>query len=178
MKTKKIIFYLSPFLLVALANFLGFRTSYKRMRDMQRTLDLGKIESGLLSYKSEFGYYPASDKKGRMVACPGEGTGYEKDLNGDFIILGNKKPKLKGLVPCEFGRDSLLDAVDVNYPAYIDKIPTDPQKELVYFYISDEKSFSIYAHYELKAAEEYSKGVRKEKIYCGQAICNAKRSGK
>src|SRR3989304_2826235 len=83
------------------ANLWGFRTSVKRQRDIWRVLDIGKLESGLKKYFSEYGNYPLSTEDGRLLACRGEVTGIKKSGEGYLVLPEYKKPQLEGLVACE-----------------------------------------------------------------------------
>lgn len=178
MKKSDIAKILIVFALVFLANYWGFVSAFKRERDNRRILNIGDLETGLKRYYSEFGYYPASDGEGRIVACRGPYTNFEKTAEGVVVAKpGFDKAKLINLVPCQWGKDALLDAMDVNYPAYINTIPEDPRsaKGFSYKYISDGVSFRILASLELKESDNYSKKIKKEKIKCGVKYCNFER---
>lgn len=173
-KYKEILIVVSVFAFVLVANFIGFNTSLKRQRDIQRILDIGKIESGLKLYKEDFGEYPLSSDDGRIMACPGPETGVEMDETGKPKASLFKKPKLVGLIPCQWGKDSLLDASDINYPPYIDGIPTDPlqNKGLIYLYKSGGQGYQLLAHLELKEHKEFDILILRRKVKCGKEYCN------
>jgi type II secretory pathway pseudopilin PulG len=174
MVKKDIVVILFVFFLVFLSNYVGFSNSLKRQRDIQRILDIGKIESGLRSYRSEYGAYPLSTDDGRILACPGPNTKYVTDETGKPVVTTFKKSKLKNLIPCEWGKDSLWDATDINYPAYIDGLPKDPMGEKGYKYIyrSDGNGFEIYGHLELREHKEFDNLILKKNIDCGKVTCN------
>lgn len=174
---KTFIWYLlTPFVLVWLANLLGFSTSFRRMRDAQRNLDVGFVVKGLQAYRADYGTYPLSTDDGRIVACAGELTGIVKtDMNLPVYEPGANKPKLKNLASCQWGTDYLGDPMDVNAPKYISVLPKDPlsQKGLYYRYESDGRTFSLYAHFEINHDIGYDKGIAAK---CGSRKCNLKRS--
>jgi len=174
MSKKDIVILFCIFLLVLISNFVGFTTSLKRQRDIQRILDIGKIESGLNKYKIEYGEYPLSDNEGQMLACPGPKTGVELDETGKPKASLFKKPKMVNLIPCVWGKDSLLDASDINYPAYIDKLPADPLQDKGYKYVykSNGKGYEILGHLELREHKEFDKLILNMKILCGKPYCN------
>lgn len=167
------------FVFTLLANYWGFKTSFMRERDIQRVLDMGSIESGLIKYFSEYGEYPLSNSEGQIVACLGPKTGVKEEANVPVVNPGYKKPILVNLIPCTWGVDSLWDASDINYPAYISKLPSDPlsQKGIQYQYFSDGKTFRIYSHLELKSTTGYDENIILKKINCGKKICNFGRVG-
>lgn len=179
MNKNQIVGVLLIFSLLILSNLWGFKTSLSRERDTHRVLDLGNIESGLNSYFADFGYYPLSNSSGEMVACPGLYTKVEKDEDKKVVVkTGYKKPVIINMVPCIWGKDALLDASDPGYPAYISILPSDPMKNNTskYIYVSDGKSYNIYARLELRSTTGFSPEIEKQKIMCGKYICNFSRS--
>jgi hypothetical protein len=175
--TKKTIiwYFVLPLLLVLVANWWGLTASYQRMRDQQRNLDLGSLEVGLRQYQSDYGSYPLSDDRGLIIACAGETTGYAKDEAGQMIWApGAQKPTLKNLVACEWGKDYLGDATDTSAPRYVSVLPKDSlsEKGLVYWYVSDGKTFQLYAHFEITKVVGFD---RKLTTKCGTKRCNIKR---
>ncbi len=162
-----------------MANLWGFWTSTKRQRDIWRVLDMGKLESGLKKYFSEYGNYPLSTDDGRLIACGGKQTGIKKGGEGYLVLPEYKKPQLEGLVACEWGKDGLVDVLDPGYPAYINPLPSDSLagKGWQYWYVSDGKTFTLYTRLELKSTQGYDRKVLKQRIKCGAVICNfARRS--
>jgi hypothetical protein len=148
--------------------------SLKRERDTKRILDLGNIESGLEKYRAEFGFYPLSSEKGLMVACNGPKTTIAKDKSGGPIVLTSKKPVYVNLVECDWGKDPLGDALDLNYPAYLSVLPQDPlnNQGVTYLYKSDGKSYLLLASLELKEEKDFNKVILTKKIMCGTKYCN------
>ena len=160
--------------LIILANLAGFRASFQRERNIQRVLDLGALQVGLAKYKGEFGFYPASSSDGKIVACWGPYTDYEKDNDGKRTETAFRKNKLINLADCEWGKDALLDVMDINYPAYLSVIPADPQadKGMSYLYYSNGEDYQLFASFENKEPGEYSSEIAKRKLNCGKRYCN------
>ncbi|HJX46149.1 MAG TPA: hypothetical protein VJ399_03225 [Patescibacteria group bacterium] len=157
-------------LIIVLANFINFRISERKARDNQRNLDVSAIAQGLESYKADYGLYPLSSSEGKIIACKGPDTRRENP----FEIPKNKKPKLINLIPCEWGKDSLMDVTDINYPHYLSLIPKDPEESMgaSYRYISDGISYQILGAFEGKDLIEYNKAILRRNVGCGIRICN------
>ena len=157
-------------LFIFLMNFVNFKISERKARDNQRNLDVSAIAMGLESYQADYGFYPQNSPDGKIIACKGPDTRREKP----FEIPVNKKPKLINLVPCEWGKDSLMDVTDDNYPHYLSLIPKDPQQSLGanYRYISNSSKFQIFGAFEGKDLREYDKLILKRNVECGIRICN------
>lgn len=163
---------------VSFSNAMGFRASFKRRRDIQRILDMGNIQTGLYKYKQDFGKYPVSGPNGKIVGCRGENTDIPRDSSGNAIPYTTKKPNYLNLVECEWGTP-LLDPGDINYPAYLEKIPVDPysHKGINYRYISDGEKYQILGTLELKnEGQDFNKLLEGKGIKCGKKICNFGRS--
>lgn len=160
------------------ANLWGFWTSTKRQRDIWRVLDIGKLESGLKNYFSDYGNYPLATDDGRLIACRNDNTGLKISHDEYLVLPGYKKPQLEGLVACEWGKDGLVDVLDPGYPAYLDPLPSDTLtgKGWQYRYVSDGKTFTIYARLEFRSTEGYDRKVLKRKVKCGRVVCNFARS--
>jgi len=166
------------FFCVIVATLLGFRSSFMRERDIQRVLDIGALEVGINKYYSEFGFYPEASVDGRIVACIGDKTVFETDSTGKVKFTSNKKVKLLNLIPCEWGKDPLGDAGDLEYPPYVSIIPKDPlsDKGGSYKYLSNGKHYQILASFETKEINDYDPDIKKRREKCGNVICNFGRS--
>jgi len=167
-----ITYFVLPLLIVIVANLRGFAISYARMRDIQRNLDVGFLVNGIKQYKSDYGLFPEAISDGRIVACRGETTGFAKtDGNQMIFEPGATKPKIKNLVPCDWGVGYLGDPLDSNAPRYVSILPKDPlaDKGVVYRYVSDGESFALYAHFEINRDIGYDKSIR---VQCGTKRCN------
>jgi len=172
------IYFILPLLIVIVSNLRGFAVSYARMRDIQRNLDVGFLVNGLQQYASDYGQYPEAADDGRIIACRGETTGFAKTADNQMIFEpGATKPKIKNLVACDWGTSYLGDPLDSNAPRYVSVLPKDPltNKGVVYKYVSDGTSFSLYAHFEINHDIGYDKSI---KVKCGTKRCNLVREVK
>lgn len=167
------------FLLVLVVSFYGFSEAKKRERDVKRNADISLVAQALEAYRQAFGYYPEVSDDGRIIACAGEDTKVLKDQNG----LGVREPgavrdKLVNLVPCDWGKDALRDALDGNYPAFLEIIPQDPLSDKGYSYRYEFKDgkYYVYVSYETRRMPDYNKNILLQKIKCGIVFCNAARS--
>jgi hypothetical protein len=166
------------FILVFTASLWSFDNSRKRERDVKRNEDISNIAKAVEAYKIAFGYYPDSSD-GKIVACSGPQTKVLKDKNGIPVReKGALRDKLVGLVPCEWGKDSLGDASDGNYPAFLEKLPQDPlsQKGFSYRYDLEDGQYFVYVSYETQKMPDFSKNISRQKISCGLKFCNAGRT--
>lgn len=167
------------FLLVLTASFYGFSEAKRRERDLKRNADISAVAQALEAYRQAFGYYPQSSDDGRIIACAGENTKVLKDRSGfEVREPGAVRDKLVNLVPCDWGNDALRDAVDGNYPAFLELIPQDPLSDNGYSYRYDFKDgkYYVYVSYETKRMPDYNKNILLQKIDCGIAFCNAART--
>jgi len=168
--SKGLLAILTILLFIFLMNFVNFKISERKARDNQRNLDVSAIAQGLELYKADYGFYPLNSLDGKIVACKGPDTKRENP----FEIPKEKKPKLINLIPCEWGKDALMDVTDINYPHYLSLIPKDPQYSIgaSYRYISDGSKFQILGAFEGKDLMEYEKLILNRNIECGIRICN------
>lgn len=145
-------------LILGMVVYSNLAVAQRRSRDSQRKSDIRTIHDGLVKYQNDFGHFPAS-LDGKIVAC-----GTEKDNDG-----------LPILIPCEWGWDSLRDVADPAYPAYITKLPSDPNhgQGKRYYYISNQKRFQIYTALESAEEAEYNTSVIARNLPCGNQDCNA-----
>jgi len=158
--------------------FLNFLVSKRNERDNIRNLDITNIARGLEKYRVDYGYYPKSDSEGKIIACKGNETSVQK-VNGKAVYkTGAKKPVLLNLISCNWGKDSLYDVMDINYPHYLGVIPADPQSNsgVSYRYESDGSRYKVYVSYERNTIMDYRKDIKREKILCGKRFCNAGRT--
>lgn len=172
--TKKtiLVYFVLPLAIVIVANLRGFAVSYARMRDIQRNLDVGFLVNGLVQYRSDYGHFPEATDDGRIIACRGETTGLAKTPDNKMIFEpGASKPKVKNLVACDWGVGYLGEPLDENAPRYVSILPKDPltNKGVVYKYVSDQESFSLYAFFEINQDIGYDKSI---KVWCGTKRCN------
>lgn len=158
--------------------FVNFLVSKRNERDNIRNLDVTNIARSLEKYRVDYGYYPKSDSEGRIIACKGDKTSIQKVKGKAVYKAGAKKPILLNLAACDWGKDSLYDVMDINYPHYLEIIPADPQSNLgvSYRYESDGSGYKIYVSYEGKTTMDYRKSIKEKKILCGKRFCNAGRT--
>lgn len=130
-----------------IVSFFNFKTALMRSRDVQRKNDSGDIIRGLEEFKSDFAFYPPSTKDGKISACNGG---------------------------CVWGKDSLRDIADPNYPPYIKVLPADPDtgQGASYTYVSDGEHYQMFAALEGKDDAEYSSKIAALQIMCGVRVCN------
>ena len=156
----------SLWLVVIILAIVGFsypnmQVSLRRGRDMQRKNDIRAVSDSLVRYSADFGSFPLS-QDGKMVACKGPET--KKD----------KKGRITGLIPCEWGKDALADVFDPGSTPYIVALPLDPlsQKGFAYAYFSSGKTFQLYASLEGADEAEYDPKIVARGLTCGTKTCN------
>ena len=155
--------------LILTLSLINYQTSLRRARDVQRTSDISGIAQGLEKYAKDYGFYPQASN-GKILACEGP----ETDIKDKLAPLIYKKPKLIGLVECQWGEDSLMDVLDHNYPHYLEVISSDPESDRgdEYVYFSNGERFQIFGSFEGRDQVEYSSAVKSLKIQCGRRRCN------
>ena len=151
-ETKAVLIILSFILLISVPNYI---TSLRKARDTQRKNDLGALLGALDRYASDFREFPLS-RDGKILAC------------GDF----------ENPVPCEWGKDSLRDTSDPDYPPYMELLPQDPHYKngAYYVYLSNGNRFQIYGALEGSREDEYDEDIIARNISCGVKTCNFGRS--
>ena len=153
---------------------INYGISAKRARDYQRLMDISKIQEALISYKEDYGNFPASSTDGKITACRGEFTDYDRNPDRTVKSTGEFRNKIVNMVPCIWGKDWFGDVVNGNYLKYLEVLPADPQSQsgISYLYISNQEEFQLLTSFELKN-EYYDKSLVKRKINCGGRICNS-----
>lgn len=167
------------FSILFFSSFLGFLSSIKRERDIVRNSDISVIAKAIEDYRRAFGVYPDSSEDGKIIACGGPQTDLFKDENGYPVKEeGAVRYKLTKLVPCDWGKDALRDALDGNYPPFLDRLPQDPleEKGFSYSYKLKDGNYFVYVAYETKKMPDYSGRIFSQKISCGVKYCNAART--
>jgi type II secretory pathway pseudopilin PulG len=159
---KALLIIIGLIILVSLPNFL---VSLRRARDAQRKADLGTIHDALLRYQADFGSFPLA-KNGKIAAC------------APVTVKELGEAKIFDFSPCDWGRDGLSDLADSSYPAYINRLPREPNwaKGVAYLYFSNGSRFQIYAALEGKSEDEYDPAIEVLSLPCGSKICNFGRS--
>jgi hypothetical protein len=157
---------------IFIVTFLNLRIALRRARDAQRRADIGAISDALNKYQKDFGYFPPVTSDNKILACKGQNFGnLPEDLNQDEKM----KAFLASLRGCEWGVDGLRDVTDDNYPPYLEKLHSDPQKGqgLNYLYLSNTRRYQLYAYLEGGAEEVgFRQGIVERKLNCGNKICN------
>jgi type II secretory pathway pseudopilin PulG len=157
------------FLLLVVISVPNFVLSLRRARDQVRRDDMGALQHGLDEYHADFRQFPLSSPDGKIIACKAPDTTPVVDAKGRLKV---------DLIPCEWGRDSLIDLTPGSSKVYVKVIPGDPglDKGITYKYFSDGESFQIFAALEGKDEPEYDEKIIARNISCGTQICNLARS--
>ena len=153
-------------LAIVLISFKNFKVSLRRARDAQRKNDIGAIANGISRYGNDFAVYPLASGDGQILACSPR-------------VSTNKVGKeIVEFEPCEWGKDSLRDALDLTYPSYIEVLPSDPKGDLgvSYLYLSSSQNYQVYAALEGVDEDEYDPNIVARNLTCGVKICNFGRS--
>lgn len=162
----------SVLLFILVISLLNFRVSLMRSRDHQRKSDMFQVYQALALYHEEFGYYPASNEEGQIVAC---GTVEEEEKEIFKRVDVEFSDKLLSVYdPCQWGADSIKDLLDPEHKPYLENIPKDPsfKKGFSYRYISTVNNYQILSSLERTDDIEYSEGVFKRNLSCGGEVCN------
>lgn len=159
-------------LVIFVATFFNLQVSLRRARDAQRRADIGAIAEALDKYQKDFGFFPPATADSKILACKGENFG---NLPAN-IKEGEKISAFwKTLRGCNWGEDAFRDVTDDNYPAYMERLPSDPKKDkgLTYIYFSDMTRYQLYAYLEGGESEiGFRQGIVERGIKCGSQICN------
>jgi prepilin-type N-terminal cleavage/methylation domain-containing protein len=108
---------------VTLANF---STSQAKGRDAQRKSDLKQISIALEAYYADHGAYPVGTA-GKIMACG----------------CATLTPCV--YIACSWGGTSNREFIDENNTVYMKEIPNDSVSSRQYYYVSDKKSWQLYA---------------------------------
>lgn len=143
---------------VTLATFVNLQLAARRARDGQRKSDLRSVSDAINKYINDFAFAPRS-QNGQIMAC-GDTT---RAKDADFTFS-----------PCQWGKDAIVDLNDSSYPAYIARLPLDPQKShgVDYLYISDGGQYQLYASLENSQEAEFDPKIVARNLKCGTRICN------
>jgi type II secretory pathway pseudopilin PulG len=143
----------------------NFALSLKRSRDQIRKDDLGQIKTFVNEYRSDFGSYPLSTEDGRFIACLAPGTTVKVDTYGKLIA---------DLIPCEWGKDAIVDLTPGSTKVYSQKLPQDPHSAdgVSYLYLSDGRRYQLFSSLEAIDDVEYDESVLSRGLACGTRLCN------
>ncbi|MBU0572265.1 hypothetical protein KKH23_01175 [Patescibacteria group bacterium] len=159
--------------LILTASLYNFRISLRRARDAQRKADLGQIADAIGAFQNDFGFYPPS-LDGKIVACKKDGVDNYTEYKNSLISKDKEIDLFEIYAPCEWGKDSLSDVFDPEYPPYVNTLPSDPQSSMgaYYTYISNENRFQLYAGLEGKDEDDAQSVIAERDISCGVRICD------
>jgi hypothetical protein len=159
--------------LIASASFYNFKISLRRARDAQRKADLGRIANAVGAFQNDFGFYPPS-LDGKIVACKKEGVDNYTEHKNSLLSKDKEIDLFEIYAPCEWGKDSLSDVFDPEYPPYVKTLPMDPQGSMgaYYTYISNKNRFQLYAGLEGKDEDDAQSVIAERNISCGIRICD------
>jgi hypothetical protein len=161
-------------LAIVVVSLNNFKIAIRRSRDAQRRGDLAAISEALDKFHEDFGYFPFSSTDNRIAACRPDD--FDELLQDSVREEGfDYLHYFSGLVPCQWGKDSLRDLSDESYPAYLASIPADPRTEkgFSYVYLSNGNRYQIYAYLEGEESEAgYYQGVVDRGLSCGSKVCN------
>lgn len=141
--------------------------SLRRARDQVRRDDMGVLVHSVDAYFADLGVFPPSTPDGRIVACLKEGDAPYKDKKGRWVVPA---------IPCEWGRDPLIDYISGK--VYLSTLPRDPEweKGAEYYYLSDGSRYQIYGVMEGPNEAEIDERIISQNLPCGNKVCNVGRS--
>lgn len=119
--------------ILAVITLSNFSTSQAKGRDAQRKSDLKQIGIALEAYYADHGEYPvsgASTNAGKIMACD--------DSSGNCTTASYP-------TACNWGGAISRQFCDKSNTVYMKEIPNDSVSSRQYYYISDKKSWQLYA---------------------------------
>lgn len=130
--------------------------SLRRSRDVQRKADVRLIADLIEAYREEFGFLPLS-RDGKISVRTG-------------VIINNAA----AYAECDWGYECLPNLKEHASPAYLGRLPVDPQNDqgVAYYFISNGRRYQIYAALEGKEEYGYNPKVIARNLPCGNKICN------
>ncbi len=155
------------FTILIMISIPNFASSIRRSRDQVRRDDMGALSDALTSYRDDFGAFPAS-KDGMILGCKKDGDKSQVSKDGKPLV---------NLVPCQWGKDSLVDLTPGSSKVYLKIMPSDPDlnKGVTYTYFSDGSTYQVFASFEEEDEAEYDKRIVARNIACGVKVCNTGR---
>ena len=154
------------FVLIAVS-IPNFAISLRRARDQERRDEMGALVTSLDAYVSDIKSLPLSSVDGRIMDCLKPGDKPVKNSKGFWVV---------NPIPCEWGKDALIDLITGK--VYLAILPRDPdyQKGAAYLYFSDGDRYQIYAAMEGMDEAEVDPKIVALGLKCGTKICNVGRS--
>jgi type II secretory pathway pseudopilin PulG len=163
----EIICLIAIFLILVGVSWPNFVLSLRRARDQVRRDDQGALVHALDEYLADFGELPTSSPDGRIMDCEKPGDKPFKDSKGRWVI---------NAIPCDWGKDALVDLI--NGKVYMSILPREPdyKKGATYLYYSDGQRYQIYATMEGADEAEVDPKIIALGLACGSRTCNVGRS--
>jgi type II secretory pathway pseudopilin PulG len=158
------------FIILISISLPNFASSIKKSRDQARKDDLGSVYGALSEYYHDFGKYPLGSPDGKIVGCKNPEDKTKVDKHGALSV---------NLIPCQWGKDGLVDLTPGSTKVYISPLPIDLDYTKIgtsYFYFSDGERYQIYGSLESHDWDEYDPKIIARNIMCGKKICNFGRS--
>lgn len=154
-------------LVISVPNFV---LSLRRARDQVRRNDLGALVHSLDEYLADFSELPAASSDGKIMDCIKPGDKVTVDKKGRLVVT---------LIPCEWGKDPIVDLTPGSTKVYMPLLPRDPdyKQGVTYLYFTDGQRYQLYAYMEGGRDEaDYDPGIVARNLMCGTKICNVGRS--
>lgn len=148
----------------------NFTLSIRRARDQVRRDDLGALVHALDEYIADFQELPQASSDGRIMGCKKPEDKVTIDKKGRLVV---------NLIPCNWGKDALVDLTPGSQRVFMEVIPGDPQynKGISYMYFSDGQRYQVLAYMEGgKDEADYDSHIVARNIMCGTNICNVGRA--
>jgi len=135
---------------------LNLVVSLRRSRDVQRKADVRLIINLVEGYQKEFGFLPLS-KDGKPYVKTGE-------LFDNVAVYE----------VCQWGYECLPDLGEQSSPAYLGRLPVDPDNSdgVGYYMISNGRRVQVYAALEGHDEYGYDPKIIARNLACGNKICN------
>ncbi|MFH1970890.1 MAG: hypothetical protein ABIJ05_00700 [Patescibacteria group bacterium] len=149
--------------IIFVISFFNFRISNRRARDNQRKNDLGTLQSALDTYNQSMGTFPLSSSDGKIVACMGSDTYFDKEIQTWINVK-----------VCEWGKDKLQTLSDHDGVVFMDPIPSDPKNldGISFLYLSNGKRYQLFTYLEGTDEAEFNSIIQARNLSCGNQICN------
>jgi hypothetical protein len=157
------------FLVLIVISIPNFILSLRRARDQVRKDDMGALQDSLGVYFSDFHSFPPASSDGHIMACKNPSDEVKLDKLGRLVV---------NFVPCEWGKDGIVDLTPGSDKVYMRLLPREPnyEKGSSYHYFSDGQRVQIFVSLEAKDDAEYDPEIIARNIMCGNEVCNAGRN--
>lgn len=158
------------FLVLTIISVPNFTLSLRRARDQVRRDDLGALVHALDEYVADFKELPPASADGRIMGCKKPEDKVTIDKKGRLVV---------NLIPCNWGKDALVDLTPGSQRVFMEVIPGDPQwdKGVSYMYFSDGARYQVLAYMEgAKDEPDFDPSIVARNVACGIKICNVGRA--